>query len=94
MKEGKYLNERAGSTVWLCGQVRKCDWTEQGQLLKARINTKLYVFQATSKLKIKSLGSLDSNAKSSKEVVARYYCTVGGRCGSMLGFSVAKIKNM
>ncbi|PSS29414.1 Phosphatidylinositol 4-kinase alpha 1 like [Actinidia chinensis var. chinensis] len=50
-------------------KIRKRDWTEQGQLLKARINTKLSVFQATSKLKIKSLGSLDSDAKSSKKLL-------------------------
>lgn len=50
-------------------KIRKRDWSEQGQLLKARINTKLSVFQATAKLKIRSLGSLDSDGKSSKKLL-------------------------
>ncbi|KAI8532956.1 hypothetical protein RHMOL_Rhmol11G0258500 [Rhododendron molle] len=52
----------------LLEQIRKRDWSEQGQLLKARINTKLSVFQATAKLKLRSLGSLDSDGKSSKRL--------------------------
>lgn len=68
LKGGKGF-ARACSMFWFCGQIRKRDWSEQGQLLKARINTKLSVFQATAKLKIKSLGSLDSDGKSSKKLL-------------------------
>ncbi|RVW16904.1 Phosphatidylinositol 4-kinase alpha 1 [Vitis vinifera] len=50
-------------------KLRKRDWTEQGPLLKTRINTKLSVFQAAARLKIKSLSSLDSEGKSSKRLL-------------------------
>ncbi|KAK9287199.1 hypothetical protein L1049_015611 [Liquidambar formosana] len=50
-------------------KIRKRDWTEQGPLLKARINTKLSVYQAAARLKIKSLTSLDSDGKSSKRLL-------------------------
>ncbi|KAJ9704831.1 hypothetical protein PVL29_003061 [Vitis rotundifolia] len=50
-------------------KIRKRDWTEQGPLLKTRINTKLSVFQAAARLKIKSLSSLDSEGKSSKRLL-------------------------
>lgn len=66
--KGEQGIERTRSMAGFCGQIRKRDWSEQGQLLKARINTKLSVFQATAKLKLKSLGSLDSDGKSSKRL--------------------------
>ncbi|XP_059647700.1 phosphatidylinositol 4-kinase alpha 1 [Cornus florida] len=50
-------------------KIRKRDWTEQGLLLRARINTKLSVFQAAARLKIKSLRTLDSDGKSSKKLL-------------------------
>ncbi|XP_052198254.1 phosphatidylinositol 4-kinase alpha 1 [Diospyros lotus] len=50
-------------------KIRKRDWTEQGPLLKARINTKLSVFQAAARLKLKSLASIDSDGKSSKKLL-------------------------
>uniref|UniRef100_A0A5B7AN74 1-phosphatidylinositol 4-kinase n=1 Tax=Davidia involucrata TaxID=16924 RepID=A0A5B7AN74_DAVIN len=50
-------------------KIRKRDWTEQGLLLKARINTKLSVFQAAARLKLKSLAYLDSDGKSSKRLL-------------------------
>lgn len=50
-------------------QIRKRDWNEQGSLLKARINAKLLVYQAAAKLKLKSLGSLDSEGKVAKKLV-------------------------
>lgn len=50
-------------------QIRKRDWTEQGSLLKIRINTKLSVYQAAARLQIKSLTSLDSDGKSSKRLL-------------------------
>ncbi|KAL6963883.1 1-phosphatidylinositol 4-kinase [Sarracenia purpurea var. burkii] len=50
-------------------KIRKRDWTEQGPLLKSRINTKLSVFLAAAKLQIKSLASLDSDGKSSKKLL-------------------------
>ncbi|KAI4318629.1 hypothetical protein MLD38_032306 [Melastoma candidum] len=49
-------------------KIRKRDWNEQGQLLKARINAKLAVYQAVTKLNIKSLESLDSKSKPSKKL--------------------------
>ncbi|CAL5387480.1 unnamed protein product [Camellia sinensis] len=50
-------------------KIRKRDWTEQGPLLKTRINTKLSVFQAVARLKIKSLASIDSDGKLSKKLL-------------------------
>lgn len=57
------------SECWLCGQIRKRDWTEQGQLLKARVNAKLSVYQAAARMKIKSLASFDADGKTSKRLV-------------------------
>lgn len=50
-------------------QIRKREWNEQGSLLKARINSKLSVYQAAVGLKIKSLSALDSDGKSVKRLV-------------------------
>lgn len=50
-------------------KIRKREWTEQGSLLKARINTKLSVYKAAVKLKIRGLASLDSDGKSSKKLL-------------------------
>ncbi|KAD4179153.1 hypothetical protein E3N88_27744 [Mikania micrantha] len=50
-------------------KIRKRDWTEQGSLLKARINTKLSVYRAAVKLKITGLSSLDSDGKLSKKLL-------------------------
>ncbi|KAK6946221.1 Phosphatidylinositol 3-/4-kinase, catalytic domain, partial [Dillenia turbinata] len=50
-------------------KIRKRDWTEQGQQLKARINTKLSVYQAAGRLKIKTVSSLDQEGKSSKKLL-------------------------
>lgn len=61
--------EHAGINYWFFEQIRKRDWTEQGPLLKTRINTKLSVYQAAARLKIKSLSSLDSEGKSSKRLL-------------------------
>ena len=47
-------------------QIRKRDWTEQGALLKARINTKLSACQAAASVQIKSLLSLDFDGKAAK----------------------------
>lgn len=51
------------------GQIRKRDWTEQGSLLKARINTKLSVYKAAVRLKITGLLSLDSDGKLPKKLL-------------------------
>ncbi|XP_076884708.1 phosphatidylinositol 4-kinase alpha 1-like isoform X2 [Bidens hawaiensis] len=50
-------------------KIRKRDWTDQGSLLKARINTKLSVYKAAVKLKITGLSSLDSDGKLSKKLL-------------------------
>ncbi|CAK9151454.1 unnamed protein product, partial [Ilex paraguariensis] len=50
-------------------KIWKRDWTEQGQLLKVRINTELSVYQAAAGLQIKSLSSVDLNGKSSKRLL-------------------------
>lgn len=52
-------------------KIRKRDWREQGAQLKARINTKLSCCQAATLVQIKSLVSLDSDSKSSKDVLRR-----------------------
>ncbi|CAH9124376.1 unnamed protein product [Cuscuta epithymum] len=50
-------------------KIRKSDWSDQGQYLKVRINTKLSVYQAALWLQIKTLPSLDSDGKSSKRLL-------------------------
>lgn len=68
MKERGKFFERACSMLGFL-QIRKSDWSDQGQHLKVRINTKLSVYQAASRLQIKTLSSLDSDAKSSKRLL-------------------------
>ncbi|KAL2231607.1 UNVERIFIED_CONTAM: Phosphatidylinositol 4-kinase alpha 1 [Sesamum indicum] len=50
-------------------KIRKREFTEQGQLLKVRVNKKLSVCQAAAKLHIKTLASLDTEGKSSKRLL-------------------------
>lgn len=50
-------------------KLRKRDWTENGQVLKARINAKLSAYRAAAKLKIKCLTSLDCDVKSTKKLL-------------------------
>ncbi|KAL0376136.1 UNVERIFIED_CONTAM: Phosphatidylinositol 4-kinase alpha 1 [Sesamum calycinum] len=50
-------------------KIRKRDFTEQGQLLKVRVNKKLSVCQAAARLHIKTLASLDTEGKSSKRLL-------------------------
>lgn len=50
-------------------QIRKRDWTEQGPLLKSRVNAKLSVYQAAVRMQIRSLLSLEADAKTSKKLV-------------------------
>ncbi|XWS63050.1 hypothetical protein CRYUN_Cryun06bG0063500 [Craigia yunnanensis] len=50
-------------------KIRKRDWTEQGPLLKSRINAKLSVYQAAARMQIRSLVSLNADAKTSKKLV-------------------------
>ncbi|XP_073278003.1 phosphatidylinositol 4-kinase alpha 1-like isoform X3 [Primulina huaijiensis] len=50
-------------------KIRKRDWSEQGQLLKVRINTKLSVYHAAARLQVKTLSSLDSEGKTSKRLL-------------------------
>ncbi|CAA7048445.1 unnamed protein product [Microthlaspi erraticum] len=48
---------------------RRRDWNEQDQALKARVNAKLFVYQAAANLKIKSLTSLETDRKTSIRLV-------------------------
>ncbi|KAG4153032.1 hypothetical protein ERO13_D04G158700v2 [Gossypium hirsutum] len=50
-------------------KIRKRDWTEQGPLLKSRVNAKLSVNQAAVRMQIRSLLSLEADAKTSKKLV-------------------------
>ncbi|XP_073045657.1 phosphatidylinositol 4-kinase alpha 1-like [Primulina eburnea] len=50
-------------------KIRKRDWSEQGQLLKVRINTKLSVYHAAARLQVKTLSSLDTEGKTSKRLL-------------------------
>ncbi|GMJ06801.1 hypothetical protein like AT1G49340 [Hibiscus trionum] len=50
-------------------KIRKRDWTEQGPLLKSRVNAKLSVYQAAVRMQIRSLLSLEADAKTSKKLV-------------------------
>ncbi|RXH88260.1 hypothetical protein DVH24_042331 [Malus domestica] len=49
-------------------KIRKRDWTEHGALLKARINTKLSVYQAAAKLTLSCLACYDTDVKSAKKL--------------------------
>ncbi|CAH1425938.1 unnamed protein product [Lactuca virosa] len=50
-------------------KIRKHDWTEQGAALKAKINTKLSVYKAAAKLKVRSHVSCELDGKSSKKLL-------------------------
>lgn len=50
-------------------KIRKREWSEQGQSLKVRINTKLSVYESAVRLQIKTLASLDVDGKSSKRLL-------------------------
>nr|XP_043623129.1 phosphatidylinositol 4-kinase alpha 1-like [Erigeron canadensis] len=50
-------------------KIRKNDWTEQASSLKARINTKLSIYKAAAKLKVRSHVSAESDGKSSKKLL-------------------------
>lgn len=50
-------------------KLRKRDWTENGQILKARVNAKLSAYRAAARLKIKCLTSLDCDVKSTKRLL-------------------------
>ncbi|KAL5788548.1 hypothetical protein ACOSP7_005497 [Xanthoceras sorbifolium] len=50
-------------------KIKKLDWSEQGQLLKAKINAKLCFYQSLARMNIKSLASLDPDGKTSKKLV-------------------------
>ncbi|KAJ6985494.1 hypothetical protein D5086_018456 [Populus alba] len=50
-------------------KIRRRDCNEQGQLLKARVNAKLSVYQAAARMKVQSLASLDVDGKTSKRLV-------------------------
>lgn len=52
-------------------KIRKRDWRDQGSQLKARINTKLACCQAAIVVQVKSLLSLDSDGKASKDALRR-----------------------
>lgn len=50
-------------------KIKKRDWSEQGSVLKARINTKLLVYQAAARLKVKTVASLDFDGKPAKKLI-------------------------
>ncbi|CAH8301812.1 unnamed protein product [Eruca vesicaria subsp. sativa] len=47
---------------------RRRDWNEQDQLLKTRVDAKLFVYQAAARMKIKSLVSLETDGKTYKKL--------------------------
>lgn len=63
------MSNWAGFVLFLAGQMRKSGWSGHGQLLKARINTKLSAYQAAVMLQINTLASLDLDGKSSKRLL-------------------------
>lgn len=68
-------------------QIRKRDWSEQGQSLKVRINAKLAAYQAAARLQIKALASLDLDGKSSKKLLQGALASLIGAAEACL-FSV------
>ncbi|XP_057550570.1 phosphatidylinositol 4-kinase alpha 1 [Amaranthus tricolor] len=50
-------------------KLRKRDWTENGHILKARVNAKLSAYCAAARLNIKCLTSLDCDVKSTKRLL-------------------------
>lgn len=69
LEQIRFLAKRQLQSMSAFLKIRKRDWTEQGPLLKARINAKLSVYQSVARLKIKSLASLDMDGKTSKRLV-------------------------
>ncbi|KAK9176974.1 hypothetical protein WN944_028993 [Citrus x changshan-huyou] len=69
LEQIRFLAKRQLQSMSAFLKIRKRDWTEQGPLLKARINAKLSVYQSVARLKIKSLASLDMEGKTSKRLV-------------------------
>ena len=55
--------------LFTCWQLRKRDWTENGHILKARVNAKLSAYCAAARLNIKCLTSLDCDVKSTKRLL-------------------------
>ncbi|KAG9135092.1 hypothetical protein Leryth_011580 [Lithospermum erythrorhizon] len=54
-------------------KTRKRDWSQQGQLLKAKINANLSVYKAAARLQIKTFASLDLDGKSAKGLLHRSF---------------------
>ncbi|MQL86751.1 hypothetical protein Taro_019277, partial [Colocasia esculenta] len=52
-------------------KIRKHEWREQGSLLKMRINSKLSACKAATSVQIKSLLSLETDGKTSKDLLRR-----------------------
>uniref|UniRef100_A0A1D1Y4R9 1-phosphatidylinositol 4-kinase n=1 Tax=Anthurium amnicola TaxID=1678845 RepID=A0A1D1Y4R9_9ARAE len=52
-------------------KIRKHEWREQGSQLKVRINSKLSACKAATMVQIKSLMSLESDGKTSKDLLRR-----------------------
>lgn len=69
LEQIRFLAKRQLQSMSAFLKIRKRDWTEQGALLKSRINAKLSVYQSVARLKIKSLASLDMDGKTSKRLV-------------------------
>ncbi|KAF3435609.1 hypothetical protein FNV43_RR22700 [Rhamnella rubrinervis] len=68
LEQVRFIAKRQLQSLTVFLKIRKRDWNEHGALLKARINTKLLVYKAASKLTLKTLDCFDSDGKLAKKL--------------------------
>ncbi|XVE49405.1 hypothetical protein DITRI_Ditri01bG0080200 [Diplodiscus trichospermus] len=69
LEQVRFISKKQLQSMSAFLKIRKRDWTEQGPLLKSRVNAKLSVYQAAARMQIRSLLSLDADAKTTKKLV-------------------------
>ncbi|KAJ4850411.1 Phosphatidylinositol 4-kinase alpha 1 [Turnera subulata] len=68
LKQVRLIAKRQLQSLSAFLKIRKRDWSEQGQPLKARVNAKLSLYQAAAVMQIKSLKSIEDDAKTAKKL--------------------------
>ncbi|PQM38135.1 phosphatidylinositol 4-kinase alpha 1 [Prunus yedoensis var. nudiflora] len=66
LEQVRFIAKRQLQSMSVFLKIRKRDWNEHGALLKARINTKLSVYQAAAKLTLSCLACYETDVKSAK----------------------------
>lgn len=68
LEQVRFIAKRQLQSMSVFLKIRKRDWNEHGALLKARINTKLSVYQAAAKLILSCLACYETDVKSAKKL--------------------------